>query len=229
MYHSSFVKLFSFSFILQLFSFTFSLISFKSSSDFVFFAFSLCPVFGRVLGVSESCNLGLAIISLIWPHRARQNLEVLLQCFWGPTMDEDTMDFLRTCTVCSQHKPHHQAPAGLLQPFPIPHCPWSHISLDFSLVSHHPMGIQSSSPWLTSFFQNAALCDPLCVFSQGNSPAGTGWHLLPSRTTYRCCPLGVCYGTSAFLSCLEIVLLVSGFKSYSLFYSILFYTGYFSE
>ena len=35
------------------------------------------------------------------------------------------------CRVCVQNKTHWQAPAGLLQPLPVPHCPWSHISLDF--------------------------------------------------------------------------------------------------
>ncbi|KAF7640703.1 hypothetical protein LDENG_00021870, partial [Lucifuga dentata] len=35
------------------------------------------------------------------------------------------------CPVCNQHKPSHHAPAGLLQPLPVPHRPWYHISLDF--------------------------------------------------------------------------------------------------
>lgn len=33
--------------------------------------------------------------------------------------------------MCNQHKPSHQTPAGLLHPLPVPHHPWSYISLDF--------------------------------------------------------------------------------------------------
>lgn len=46
-------------------------------------------------------------------------------------MDEDTRNFVKACAVCSQHKSSHQAPVGLLQPLLIPHCPWSHGTLDF--------------------------------------------------------------------------------------------------
>lgn len=57
--------------------------------------------------------------------------EVLLQRFWWPTLKEDTRDFVQSCLVCNQHKPSHHAPAGLLQPLPIPHQPRSNVSLDF--------------------------------------------------------------------------------------------------
>jgi hypothetical protein len=33
--------------------------------------------------------------------------------------------------VCAQNKTSRQAPSGLLQHLPVPHRPWSHISLDF--------------------------------------------------------------------------------------------------
>lgn len=33
--------------------------------------------------------------------------------------------------ICNQQKLLHQAPSGLLQPFPVPHHAWSHISVDF--------------------------------------------------------------------------------------------------
>jgi hypothetical protein len=39
--------------------------------------------------------------------------------------------FIAACTVYAQNKTPLQAPAGLLQPLPVPHRPWSHISLDF--------------------------------------------------------------------------------------------------
>ena len=41
------------------------------------------------------------------------------------------LNFVAACSVCAQAKVTHQSPQGLLQPFPIPHRPWSHIPLDF--------------------------------------------------------------------------------------------------
>ena len=62
---------------------------------------------------------------------ARRTQHVLLQRFWWPNLKEDTQDFVKACPVCNQHKTSRQAPAGLLQPLPVPHRPWSHISMDF--------------------------------------------------------------------------------------------------
>lgn len=42
-----------------------------------------------------------------------------------------TEEFVHACTVCAAQKSGNQAPAGLLLPLPIPHRPWSHISMDF--------------------------------------------------------------------------------------------------
>ena len=57
--------------------------------------------------------------------------DIIQRRFWWPTLEEDTREFVGACPVCSQHKVSHQAPAGLLHPLPVPHRPWSHISLDF--------------------------------------------------------------------------------------------------
>lgn len=56
---------------------------------------------------------------------------LLHQLFWWPSMKKDTKEFIPACPTCSQHKSSQQAPPGLLQPLPVPHWPWSHISLDF--------------------------------------------------------------------------------------------------
>ncbi|KAJ0059379.1 hypothetical protein NL108_016159 [Boleophthalmus pectinirostris] len=76
---------------------------------------------------------------LQWAHSSKltchpgiqRTKEVLLQRFWWGTLDEDTRDFVNACQVCNQSKSMHQAPAGHLLPLPVPHRPWSHISLDF--------------------------------------------------------------------------------------------------
>ena len=76
---------------------------------------------------------------LQWAHSSpltchpgiQRTKEVVQQRFWWVTLAEDTREFVNACPVCNQHKPSHQAPAGFLQPLPVPHRPWSHISLDF--------------------------------------------------------------------------------------------------
>lgn len=51
--------------------------------------------------------------------------------FWWPTISADTTQFIRRCQISNMHKTPRQAPAGLLQPLPIPQRPWSHIAIDF--------------------------------------------------------------------------------------------------
>ncbi|KAL0187127.1 hypothetical protein M9458_018797, partial [Cirrhinus mrigala] len=58
-------------------------------------------------------------------------LHLLKNRFWWPTINQDTQAFVKNCTVCNTCKPSRQLPAGLLQPLPIPHRPWSHIAIDF--------------------------------------------------------------------------------------------------
>ncbi|KAI3354114.1 hypothetical protein L3Q82_018667 [Scortum barcoo] len=61
----------------------------------------------------------------------QRTIDVVRQRFWWATMNEDTRGFVKACPVCSRHKSSHHAPAGLLQPLPVPRRPWSHVSLDF--------------------------------------------------------------------------------------------------
>lgn len=51
--------------------------------------------------------------------------------YWWPTLTVDVMQFVKRCENCNMHKASHQAPAGLLQPLPLPQRPWSHIAIDF--------------------------------------------------------------------------------------------------
>jgi len=43
-------------------------------------------------------------------------------------MSADTLEFVSACSDCARSKSPHRAPAGLR---PIPHCPWSHVAVDF--------------------------------------------------------------------------------------------------
>ncbi|KAL0180377.1 hypothetical protein M9458_025819, partial [Cirrhinus mrigala] len=51
--------------------------------------------------------------------------------FWWPSLQRDTMEFVRNCPTCNISKSSHQRPAGLLQPLPVAQRPWSHIAIDY--------------------------------------------------------------------------------------------------
>uniref|UniRef100_A0A8C5BNC0 Gypsy retrotransposon integrase-like protein 1 n=1 Tax=Gadus morhua TaxID=8049 RepID=A0A8C5BNC0_GADMO len=76
---------------------------------------------------------------LQWGHASRltchpgiqRTQDFLRRRFWWPSLEEDVRGFVNACPVCNQSKTSRRPPAGFLQPLPIPHRPWSHISLDF--------------------------------------------------------------------------------------------------
>jgi len=53
------------------------------------------------------------------------------QRFWWPAMKKDVAEYVAACPVCARNKIPSQVKMGLLQPLPVPQCPWSHISMDF--------------------------------------------------------------------------------------------------
>lgn len=54
----------------------------------------------------------------------------LAQQFYWPSMHKHVQDYIQHCITCQKTKSETLAPAGLLQPLPIP-CLWDDISLDF--------------------------------------------------------------------------------------------------
>lgn len=58
-------------------------------------------------------------------------LHLLRNRFWWSTKSADTIQFVNNCIVCNTSKTPRQLPAGLIQPLPIPQCPWSHIAINF--------------------------------------------------------------------------------------------------
>ncbi|KAL0154784.1 hypothetical protein M9458_049047, partial [Cirrhinus mrigala] len=55
-------------------------------------------------------------------------VQLLNNRYWWPSLQSDTISFVKDCTICNTSKSAHQLPAGLLQP---PRRPWSHIAIDF--------------------------------------------------------------------------------------------------
>jgi Reverse transcriptase (RNA-dependent DNA polymerase)/RNase H-like domain found in reverse transcriptase/Integrase zinc binding domain/Chromo (CHRromatin Organisation MOdifier) domain/Retroviral aspartyl protease len=66
-----------------------------------------------------------------------KTLQVVKHMFWWPSMAADVAEFVRTCPSCQRNKVSTRAPAGLLQPLPIPGEPWQSVSMD--LVTDLPM------------------------------------------------------------------------------------------
>ena len=46
-------------------------------------------------------------------------------------MEKEVSEYMAACPVCARNKVSRYPPAGLLCPLPVPHRPWSDISLDF--------------------------------------------------------------------------------------------------
>ena len=74
-----------------------------------------------------------------WAHTSRlschpgvrRTLFVVRQRFWWPAMEKDIGEYVAACPACAQNKTSRSPPSGLLKPLPVPHRPWSEISLDF--------------------------------------------------------------------------------------------------
>ncbi|XP_062854790.1 obscurin [Trichomycterus rosablanca] len=62
---------------------------------------------------------------------ATRTLKLIQRRFWWANMARDIRQFVSVCETCARNKDSRAKPPGLLHPLPIPHRPWSHLSLDF--------------------------------------------------------------------------------------------------
>ncbi|KAL0173798.1 hypothetical protein M9458_029766, partial [Cirrhinus mrigala] len=66
------------------------------------------------------------------PSSGHPGIEATMQLlgnrFWWPGQRTDTIQFINKCATCNISKVPRRLPAGLLQPLPVPQCPWSHIA-----------------------------------------------------------------------------------------------------
>uniref|UniRef100_A0A8C6NKF8 Gypsy retrotransposon integrase-like protein 1 n=1 Tax=Nothobranchius furzeri TaxID=105023 RepID=A0A8C6NKF8_NOTFU len=60
-----------------------------------------------------------------------RTINVVRSRFWWPALAKDSREFVRACPDCAKAKASRRPPAGLLRPLPVPHRPWSHLSMDF--------------------------------------------------------------------------------------------------
>ncbi|GKA45423.1 putative mitochondrial protein [Tanacetum coccineum] len=69
--------------------------------------------------------------------------------YYWPKMKQDVREFVQQCIICQQQKYQTLAPAGLLQPLPIPNRIWEDVSMDF-IVGLPP---SSHVVFLSNFWQ----------------------------------------------------------------------------
>lgn len=84
--------------------------------------------------------------------------------FWWPNMKNDVTERIRKCEACQRNKGSQKAPAGLLQPLPIPTKQWASVGVDFVVAL----------PLTTTGF------DAICVFVDRLTKMV---HLCPTHTT----------------------------------------------
>jgi hypothetical protein len=59
-----------------------------------------------------------------------KTFRLLQRTFWWPAMRADVERYVGTCVPCQRNKSSSQAPAGLLQPLPVPGRRWEVVSMD---------------------------------------------------------------------------------------------------
>jgi hypothetical protein len=60
-----------------------------------------------------------------------RTLDLILRHYWWPGIHSEVTSYVQHCDICQRTKASPHKPAGLLQPLPIPDCPWESISVDF--------------------------------------------------------------------------------------------------
>ncbi|KAL0172764.1 hypothetical protein M9458_033075, partial [Cirrhinus mrigala] len=60
-----------------------------------------------------------------------RTLSLLKSRYWWPSMHQDTIRYVQSCSVCAKSNSPRQLPTGKLVPLPIPERPWSHLGIDF--------------------------------------------------------------------------------------------------
>ncbi len=61
----------------------------------------------------------------------KRTLFMIRQRFWWPSIEKEVTEYISACPVCAANKTSHQNLSRQLRPLPVPHRPWSDISLDF--------------------------------------------------------------------------------------------------
>jgi hypothetical protein len=75
-----------------------------------------------------------------------KTIELIRRNFWWPKMDDEIIDFVRSCLQCQKNKAARHQPYGLLTPMELPYAPWQSIAMDF--ITDLPLSEQCDQLWV---------------------------------------------------------------------------------
>ncbi|XP_071918893.1 uncharacterized protein [Coffea arabica] len=86
---------------------------------------------GATNGLSEKLIQALHA-SAIGGHSGQKGCwQRLKALFYWPNMKQDVIKYIQACDTCQRFKSEHVPYPGLLQPLPVPHLAWTHLTMDF--------------------------------------------------------------------------------------------------
>jgi len=75
-----------------------------------------------------------------------KTMELIRRNFWWPKMDEQIIDFVRSCADCQKDKAARHQPYGMLQPLELAYSPWQSIAMDF--ITDLPLSDDCDQLWV---------------------------------------------------------------------------------
>jgi len=60
-----------------------------------------------------------------------KTIELIRRNFWWPKMNEQIIDFVRSCPECQRNKASRHQPYGMSSLLELPYAPWQSIAMDF--------------------------------------------------------------------------------------------------
>jgi hypothetical protein len=73
-------------------------------------------------------------------------IELIQQNFWWPKMDQEIIEYIRSCLECQKDKATCHKPYGLLSPLELPYAPWTSITMDF--ITDLPLSEDCNQLWV---------------------------------------------------------------------------------
>jgi hypothetical protein len=73
-------------------------------------------------------------------------IELIRWNFWWPNMDQEIIEYIRSCLECQKDKATCYKPYGLLSPLELPYAPWTSITMDF--ITDLPLSKDCDQLWV---------------------------------------------------------------------------------
>jgi hypothetical protein len=75
-----------------------------------------------------------------------KTIELTRWNFWWPKMDQEIIEYVRSCLECQKDKATRHKPYGLLSPLELPYAPWTSIAMDF--ITDLPLSEDCDQLWV---------------------------------------------------------------------------------